>query len=156
MSVQVGPAPLDPTRGDGRDRGHLDRADGHQITRTGGPSCARTRYEQAQEREEVTHVGTDWRGRAKPGPWYGAYYQDWNERHPGAWVRGELVPGSFYRGDRWGSSTLSWDRDWFARHGAKMPKGAHYIAPGRSMTPLTEKLNPTDTGVMRLQFRRDR
>ena len=40
--------------------------------------------------------------------------------------------------------------------GAKMPKeGAHYIAPGRSMTPLTEKLNP-DTGVMRLQFRRDR
>jgi len=24
------------------------------------------------------------------------------------------------------------------------------------MTPLTEKLNPTDTGVMRLQFRRDR
>jgi hypothetical protein len=36
MSVQVGPAPLDPTRGDGRDRGHLDRADGHQITRTGG------------------------------------------------------------------------------------------------------------------------
>jgi hypothetical protein len=49
-----------------------------------------------------------------------------------------------------------WDRDWFARHGAKMPKGAHYIAPGCSMTPLTEKLNPTDTGVMRLQFRRDR
>ena len=39
---------------------------------------------------------------------------------------------------------------------AKMPKGAHYIAAGRSMTPLTEKLNPTDTGVMRLQFRRDR
>jgi len=37
-----------------------------------------------------------------------------------------------------------------------MPKGAHYIAAGRSMTPLTEKLNPTDTGVMRLQFRRDR
>jgi hypothetical protein len=59
-------------------------------------------------------------------------------------------------GDLWGSSTLSWDRDWFARHGAKMPKGAHYIAAGRSMTPLTEKLNPTDTGVMRLQFRRDR
>ena len=27
-----------------------------------------------------------------------------------AWVRGELVPGSFYRGDLWGSSTLSWDR----------------------------------------------
>ena len=104
----------------------------------------------------MTHVGTDWRGRAKPGPWYGAYYQDWNERHPGAWVRGELVPGSFYQGDLWGSSTLSWDRDWFARHGAKMPNGAHYIAPGRSMTPLTEKLNPTDTGVMRLQFRRDR
>ena len=109
-----------------------------------------------KEREEVTHVDTDWLGRPKPGPWYRAYYQDWNERHPGAWVRGELVPGSFYQGDLWGSSTLSWDRDWFARHGAKMPKGAHYIAPGRSMTPLTEKHNPTDTGVMRPQFRRDR
>jgi hypothetical protein len=54
----------------------------------------------------VTPVDTDWRGRPRPGPWYGAYYQDWNERHPGAWVRGELVPGSFYRGDLWGSSTL--------------------------------------------------
>jgi hypothetical protein len=37
-----------------------------------------------------------------------------------------------------------------------MPKGAHYIAPGRSMTPLTKKLNPTDTGVMRFQFRGER
>ncbi len=36
-----------------------------------------------------------------------------------------------------------------------MPKGVHYIAPGRSMTRLTEKLNPSDTGVMRLQFRED-
>jgi hypothetical protein len=29
-------------------------------------------------------------------------------------------------------------------------------APGRSMTPLTKKLNPTDTGVMRFQFRGER
>src|SRR6476646_655153 len=63
-----------------------------------GRRCARTRYEQAQEREEVTHVDTDWRGRAKSGAWYGAYYQDWNERHPGAWVRGELVPGKLLSG----------------------------------------------------------
>lgn len=94
--------------------------------------------------------------QAKPGPWYGQYYQDWNDRHPGAWVRGELVPGGFYSGNLWGSSTLNWDAEWFRRHGAKMPKGAHYIAPGRSMTPLTKKLNPTDTGVMRFQFRGER
>ena len=74
--------------------------------------------------------------------------------HPGAWVRGELVPGGFYNGTRWGS-TLDWDAEWFAKHGAKMPKGAHYVRPSRSMTPLTDKLNPSDTGVMRLQFRDD-
>ncbi|HWY01204.1 MAG TPA: hypothetical protein VNY55_15385 [Mycobacterium sp.] len=104
----------------------------------------------------MTRITTDYRGRAKPGPWYGQYYQDWNDRHPGAWVRGELVPGGFYSGNLWGSSTLNWDAEWFRRHGAKMPKGAHYIAPGRSMTPLTKKLNPTDTGVMRFQFRGER
>ena len=37
----------------------------------------------------MTGITTDYRGRAKPGPWYGLYYQDWNDRHPGAWVRGE-------------------------------------------------------------------
>jgi len=31
----------------------------------------------------------------------------------------------------------------------------HYIAPSHNMTRLTEKLNPSDTGVMRLQFRVD-
>ena len=36
----------------------------------------------------MTRITTDYRGRAKPGPWYGQYYQDWNDRHPGAWVRG--------------------------------------------------------------------
>ena len=29
---------------------------------------------QAQERQEVIHINTDWRGRAKPGPWCGRYY----------------------------------------------------------------------------------
>ena len=99
-------------------------------------------------------INTDWTGHAKPGHWYGRYYADWDAAHPGAWVRGELVPGGFYGGN-WGGSTLSWDANWFKKHGAKMPKGAHYIAPSRSMTRLTEKLNPSDTGVMRLQFRDD-
>ena len=92
-----------------------------------------------------------WQG---PGHWYGRYYADWDAAQPGAWVRGELVPGGFYGGN-WGGSTLSWHANWFSKHGAKMPKGVHYIAPGRSMTRLTEKLNPSDTGVMRLQFRVD-
>ena len=47
-----------------------------KLRELAGRAARGTRYEQAQEREEVTHVGTDWRGRAKSGPWYGAYYQD--------------------------------------------------------------------------------
>ena len=82
-------------------------------------------------------INTDWRGRAKPGPWYGQYYREWDARHPGAWIRGQLVPGGFYSGNLWGSSTLEWDAEWFRSHGAKMPKGAHYIRPGRNTTPLT-------------------
>ena len=107
------------------------------------------------DRRPELEISTDWTGHAKPGHWYGSYYADWEAAHPGAWVRGELVPGGFYNGNRWGGSTLSWDATWFSKHGAKMPKGVHYIAPGRSMTRLTEKLNPSDTGVMRLQFRDD-
>ena len=37
-------------------------------------------------------ISTDWTGHAKPGHWYGRYYADWEAAHPGAWVRGELVP----------------------------------------------------------------
>jgi hypothetical protein len=37
-----------------------------------------------------------------------------------------------------------------------MPNGAHYVVPGRDETPLTDKLDPTATGVMRLQFRQIR
>ena len=40
-----------------------------------------------------------------------------------------------------------------SRPRVKMPKGAHYVVPGRDKIPLTDKLDPTDTGVMRLQFR---
>jgi hypothetical protein len=107
---------------------------------------------QAQERPDVIHINTDWRGRAKPGPWYGRYYEDWDAAHPKAWVRGQAVPGRFYAGALWGSSTLAWDAAWFRAQGVKMPKGAHYVAPGRDNIPLTDKLDPTDTGVMRLQF----
>src|SRR6478609_1542825 len=46
-------------------------------------------------------ISTDWTGHAKPGHWYGRYYADWEAAHPGAWVRGELVPGGFYSGNRW-------------------------------------------------------
>ena len=31
-----------------------------------------------------------------------------------------------------------------------------YVVPGRDQVPLTDKLDPTDTGVMRLQFRQIR
>ena len=55
----------------------------------------------------MIHINTDWRGRAKPGPWYGRYYEDWDAAHPGAWVRGQAVPGRFYAGALWGSSTLA-------------------------------------------------
>ena len=44
----------------------------------------------------MIHINTDWRGRAKPGPWYGRYYEDWDAAHPKAWVRGQAVPGRFY------------------------------------------------------------
>ena len=76
--------------------------------------------------------------------------------HPEAWVRGQAVPGRFYAGALWGSSTLAWDAAWFRAQGVKMPKGAHYVVPGRDKIPLTDKLDPTDTGVMRLQFRQIR
>lgn len=99
---------------------------------------------------ERLHVDTDWRGRAKPGCWYQDYYRDWDRQHPGAWLRGELVPGRFYaRG--WGSSTLDFDAVWFTAHGVKMPPGAHYVRASRDETPLPDKFDPTDTGVMRMQ-----
>ena len=94
--------------------------------------------------------------RDRSGPWYGRYYEDWDAAHPKAWVRGQAVPGRFYAGALWGSSTLAWDAAWFRGQGVKMPKGAHYVVPGRDKTPLTDKLDPTDTGVMRLQFRQIR
>ena len=76
--------------------------------------------------------------------------------HPKAWVRGQAVPGRFYAGALWGSSTLAWDAAWFHAQGVKMPKGAHHVVPGRDKIPLADKLDPTDTGVMRLQFRQIR
>ena len=136
--------PLPPT-------GDPDAAEPLPAGRLDGPA-ARVVGEMSRPEFEIS---TDWTGHAKPGHWYGRYYADWEAAHPGAWVRGELVPGGFYNGNRWGGSTLSWDANWFSKHGAKMPKGVHYIAPSRSMTRLTEKLNPSDTGVMRLQFRDD-
>jgi hypothetical protein len=131
--------------------GDPDAAEPLHAARLDGPAA---RVVGGMSRPEF-EISTDWTGHAKPGHWYGSYYADWDAAHPGAWVRGELVPGGFYSGNRWGGSTLSWDSNWFSKHGAKMPKGVHYIAPGRSMTRLTEKLNPSDTGVMRLQFRVD-
>lgn len=101
-------------------------------------------------------ISKDWRGRATPGTWYGHYHDEWHAAYPGAWAHALEEPGAFYAGNRWGSSTLAWDEVWFARHGAKMPKGAFYVRPGHNKIPLTEKLNPSDTGVIRLQFRRER
>lgn len=100
-------------------------------------------------------VSKDLFGRAKPGAWYQQYYRDWDKQYPGAWVRGELIPGRFYAG-RWGSSTLDFDSVWFTMHGVKMPPSAHYVRPGRDLVPISDKLDPTDTGVMRIQTRGSR
>jgi hypothetical protein len=114
------------------------------------------RYATSARKAEVIHINTDWRGRAKPGSWYGRYYEDWDAAHPKAWIHGQAVPGRFAAGALWGSSTLPWDAAWFRAQGVKMPKGAHYVVPGRDTIPLSDKLDPTDTGVMRLQFRQIR
>jgi hypothetical protein len=52
----------------------------------------------------VIHINTHGRGRAKPGPWHGRYYEDWDAARPKAWVRGQAVPGWFYAGALWGFS----------------------------------------------------
>ena len=110
--------PLPPTGvPDAAEPLHAGRPDGPAAPVVGGMS--RPEFE----------ISTDWTGHAKPGHWYGRYYADWEAAHPGAWVRGELVPGGFYNGNRWGGSTLSWDANWFSKHGAKMPKGVHSARP---------------------------
>ena len=101
---------------------------------------------QAQERQEVIHINTDWRGRAKPGPWYGRYYEDWDAAHPKAWVRGQAVPGRFCTGALWGSSTLAWDAAWFRAQGVEMPKGAHYVVPGRDQGSADRRWIPPTPG----------
>ena len=65
----------------------------------------------------MIHINTDWRGRAKPGPWYGRYYEDWDAADPEAWIRGQAVPGRFYAGALWGFSTWAGMRPGFARKG---------------------------------------
>ena len=52
------------------------------------------------------------------------------------------MPGRFYAGALWGSSTLAWDVAWFRAQGVKMPKGAHYVVPGRDKVPAGLSLNP--------------
>lgn len=69
---------------------------------------------------------------ARPGSWYGSYNDAWHSAHPGAWQRGELQSGGFFKGDVWGSSTLDWDRDWFARNGMRMPNNAKHVEPDRN------------------------
>ena len=61
-----------------------------------------------------------------------------------------------YAGELWGSSTLAWNAAWFHAQGVMMPKGAHYVVHARDKIPLTDKVDPADTGVMRLQFRQIR
>lgn len=64
---------------------------------------------------------------AKPGSWFGSYHRDWSAAHPGAFERGESRAGSFYAGDKWGSSTLDWDREWFHRNGMGMPRNSFKV-----------------------------
>ena len=94
----------------------------------------------------MIHINTDWRGRAKPGPWYGRYYEDWDAAHPQAWIRGQAVPGRFYAGALWGSSTLAWDAAWFRAQGVEMPKGAHYVVPGRDQGSADRRWIPPTPG----------
>ena len=75
------------------------------------------------DRRPELEMSTDWTGHAKPGPWYGRYYEDWDAAHPKAWVRGQAVPGRFYTGALWGSSTLAWDAAWFRAQGGEDAQG---------------------------------
>ena len=49
------------------------------------------------DRRPELEISTDWTGHAKPGPWYGRYYEDWDAAHPKAWVRGQAVPAGSMR-----------------------------------------------------------
>ena len=102
-------------------------------------------------------INTDWRGRAKPGSWYGQYYRDW-EGMPAIPVPGYAASWCLVAST---AATSGAARRWSGTPNGsaamgQMPKGAHYIPPGRNTTPLTTKHNPTDTGVMRFQFEKGR
>src|SRR5258708_9120942 len=98
-----------------------------------------------QERQQVIHINTNWWGRAKPGPWYGRYYQDWDAAHPTAWVHGQAVARRFFPGALWGSSTLAWGAARFRAQRVKLPKGAHYLVPARHKVPPPPHPEPTHT-----------
>ena len=71
---------------------------------------------QAQERLEVIHINTDWRGRAKPGPWYGRYYEDGTPPTQGVGTRtGGARP--VYAGALWDPPRWPGIRPGFARKG---------------------------------------
>ena len=67
------------------------------------------------DRRPELEMSTDWTGHAKPGPWYGRYYEDWDAAHPKAWVRGQAVPGRFYAGELWGPPRWPGIRPGFTR-----------------------------------------
>lgn len=73
---------------------------------------------------------------AIPGDWYIDYITAWHDAHPGAWERGLLEAGSFFKDDVWCSSTLDWDRQWFEAHGLML-------------LPSKHKHVASDTGVCR-------
>ena len=108
------------------------------------------------DRRPELEISTDWTGHAKPGPWYGRYYEDWDAAHPKAWVRGQAVPGRFYAGDAVGILHAGLGCGLVSRARSEDAQGRALMVPGRDKTPLTDKLDPTDTGVMRLQFRQIR
>lgn len=60
---------------------------------------------------------------ATPGSWYAEYQAAWRTAHPGATARGRS-PGAFSREDGliWWSSTLLWDREWFASKNMGTPR----------------------------------
>lgn len=71
-------------------------------------------------------IDTDWRGRARSGPWWPQYYAQWLDVHGADREKTELNPGTWTRDhdlhEVWISTTPEWDRQWFEAHSVKPPK----------------------------------
>ena len=52
----------------------------------------------------MIHINTVWRGRAKPGPWYGHYYEDCRVKEPGTGATAGHAAELWDRSEAWTSA----------------------------------------------------